>query len=318
MNYIDCLASWSRDLEGGQLVAALRAVLLGDGTKRRIEYSLEGRDGMCWIEQTVERLGRPEGGAVITVSDITARKTAELDAQARYQELTHLARVAAVGGLSGAIAHELNQPLGAILGNAEAGLRLLTRERTSKRELRDIFRDIVENSGRASVVIQRVRQLLRPGVTPSRERLNLSILVADVLRLVHNELIRRKVQLRTDLPASLGLVEADPVQIQQVVLNLVMNACEAMEQNPAAQRRLVVTTQLGASNEVEAVVRDFGRGVPPEDRHRMFMPFVTSKAAGLGLGLFISRRIVESHGGRLWHEAVDPGTAFHMALPLLD
>jgi C4-dicarboxylate-specific signal transduction histidine kinase len=223
-----------------------------------------------------------------------------------------------VGGLSGAIAHELNQPLGAILGNAEAGLRLLTRDRTSKQELRDIFRDIVENSGRASVVIQRVRQLLRPGVTPSRERLNLSILVADVLRLVHNELIRRKVKLRTDLPASLGLVEADPVQIQQVVLNLVMNACEAMEQNPVAERRLVVTTQLGASNEVEAVVRDFGRGVALEDRHRMFMPFVTSKAAGLGLGLFISRRIVESHGGRLWHEAVDPGTAFHMALPLLD
>lgn len=318
MSYFDCLDSWSRNVEAAQIVAALRSVLLGDDTKRRIEYSVNGPDGVRWIEQTAERLGRPEGGAVIMVADITARKTAELDAQASYQELTHLARVAAVGGLSGAIAHELNQPLGAILGNAEAGLRLLTHERTSDEELRDILRDIVENSGRASVVIERVRQLLRPGIAPNRERVNLSILVADVLRLVHNELIRRKVQLRADLPASLGLIDADAVQIQQVVLNLVMNACEAMEPNPPVERRLVVTTQRGPGNEVKLTVRDFGRGVPVEDRHRMFMPFVTSKASGLGLGLFISRRIVESHHGRLWHEAADPGTVFHMALPLLD
>ncbi|HVQ14914.1 MAG TPA: ATP-binding protein, partial [Vicinamibacterales bacterium] len=167
--------------------------------------------------------------------------------------------------------------------------------------------------------VDRVRRLLRPGASPVREPLNLSILVAEVLRLVHNELIRRKVQIRTDLPASLGLFEGDPVQIQQVILNLVMNACEAMEQCPAAERRIILTTRLSRRpREVELTVRDFGHGISAEDHHRVFMPFVTSKATGLGLGLFISRRIAEAHRGKLWCESADPGSFFHMALPLLD
>lgn len=317
-SYFDCLDAWNGGIESARVTAALRSVLTRDGAKRRIEYSVHTNEGVRWIEQTLERLGRAEGGAVIIMTDVTVRKAAELDAQARYQELTHLARVAAVGGISGAIAHELNQPLGAILGNAEAGLRLLERERTRHVDLREILRDIAENSLRASEVVQRVRQLLRPGANPVREPLNLSILVADVLRLVNNELLRRKVQLRTDLPASLGLVEGDAVQIQQVILNLMMNACEAMEQNPASERRIVVMTRRVSSKEVAVTVRDFGHGLRAGDLHRVFMPFVTTKASGLGLGLFISRRIVEAHRGRLWCEPAEPGTAFHMALPLLD
>jgi two-component system, LuxR family, sensor kinase FixL len=319
MSYFDCLNAWKCDAQSGQIAAGLRSLLAAAGEKRRIEYAVHTQESVRWIEHTLERLGRPEGGAVVVIADVTARKTAELEAQARYQELTHLARVGAVGGISGAIAHELNQPLGAILGNAEAGLRLLAREKASNEDLREIFHDIVDNSGRASEVVERVRRLLRPGVNPIRERLNLSILTADVLRLVHNEMIRRKVQLRADLPASLGLVDGDGVQIQQVILNLVMNACDAMERNPVSARVVIVTARRSRRHkEVELTVRDFGHGVPPDERHRIFMPFVTSKAAGLGLGLFISRRIVEAHRGRLWCEHADPGTCFHMALPIVD
>jgi signal transduction histidine kinase/integral membrane sensor domain MASE1 len=318
-SYYDCLDAWPCRVESEQMSVATRAVLAGEGAKRRIEYAVNTPEGTGWMEQTIERLHRPEGGAAIMIVDVTARKSAELEAQARYQELTHLTRVGAIGGISGAIAHELNQPLGAIRGNAEAGLRLLAHEKTSTQDLREILSDIVENSARASDVVERVRQWLRPGFTPAREPLNLSILAADVLRLVHHEIVRRKVQLRTDLPASLGLIEGDAVQIQQVILNLVMNACEAMEQTPLAERRILVTTRLSRrSREVELTVRDFGRGVPVADCHRVFMPFVTSKPAGLGLGLFISRRIVETHRGRLWCEPADPGTFFHMALPLRD
>jgi two-component system, LuxR family, sensor kinase FixL len=316
-SYYDALNAWARGTDAAQISTALSDVLSVAGRRRRIEYSVTTAHGLRWIEQTIERLGRPEGGAVVVIADVTARKSAELDAQARYQELTHLARVAAVGGISGAIAHELNQPLSAIRGNAEAALRLLEQEQATPEDVKEILRDIVHNTGRASGVVQRVRALLRPGADPVRQPLNLSILVADVLRLVQNELVRRKVQLTADLPASLGLVEGDAIQIQQVVLNLVMNACEAMEQMAIKARRLVVTTRLGRSgNEVQVSVRDFGPGVTKEDRQRVFMPFVTSKAAGLGLGLFISRRIVEAHGGRLWCDPATPGTCFHVALPL--
>lgn len=319
VSYFDCLGSWSRSVESAHVAAALRTLLAQGGEKRRIEYSVHGHEGERWIEQTVERLARPEGGAVIVIADISARKNTELDAQARYQELTHVARAAAVGALSGAIAHELNQPLGAILGNAEAGLRLLSRGRATQADLEEIFQDIVDNSGRATDVVQRVRQLLRPGIAPVRERLNLSIVVAEVLRLVSNELVRRKVRLKADLPASLGLIEGDNVQIQQVVLNLVMNACEAMEQNPVAERQILVSTQRSRRRkEVELTVRDFGPGVPAEDRQRVFMPFVTSKETGLGLGLFISQRIVEAHRGKLWCEPANPGTSFHVVLPMVD
>ena len=319
-NYFNCLDTWDSGGAARLLEPAVRAVLSGDEVKRRVEYSMQASDGSVrWIEHMIERLARPEGGVVIMISDITTQKSAELEAQARYQELTHLARVAAVGGISGAIAHELNQPLGAILGNAEAGLRLLTREKTGIDELRDIFRDIVENSVRAADVIERVRGLLRPGGTGVREPVNLSILVADVLRLVSNELARRRVHLRTDLPASLGLVEADPIQIQQVVLNLVMNACEALDMSPTPERRIVVNTVLSRRRrEVELTVRDFGPGVPKAEIERVFLPFVTSKPAGLGLGLFISRRIIQSHRGRLWVEPAEPGSTFHMTLPLRD
>jgi signal transduction histidine kinase len=319
-NYFSCLDAWILGVESGQIASALHAVLAGDKSKRRVEYSRQTNDEKVrWIEHTIERLSRPEGGAVIMIADITARKTAELEAQARFQELTHLARVAAVGGLSGAIAHELSQPIGAILGNAEAGLRLMARDRTGSEDVREIFQDIVENSGRASEVIERVRQLLRPGGTAVREPVNLSILVADVLRLVSSDIGRRKVQLRTNLPASLGLANGDPVQVQQVVLNLVLNACEAMEKNAVPERRIIVSTQLSRRRrEVELTVRDFGPGVPLQDLEQVFLPFVTSKATGLGLGLFISRRIVEAHRGRLWVEPADPGSTFHMTLPLLD
>ena len=319
-NYFNCLDAWVHSVESRQIAPALHAVLSGGEVKRRVEYSVQASDEKVrWIEHTIEQLVHEEGGAVITIADITARKSAELEVQARYQELTHLSRVAAVGGLSGAIAHEINQPLGAILGNAEAGLRLLARGKTGAEDLRDIFRDIAENCGRASDVIGRVRELLRPGGTSVRESVNLSILVADVLRLVGNELVRRKVQLRANLPASLGLVQGDPVQIQQVVLNLVMNACDAMEANPAPQRRIMISTRLTRRRrEVELIVRDFGPGVPPQDHRRVFLPFVTSKASGLGLGLFISRRIVDAHRGRLWVESAEPGSAFHVTLPLAD
>lgn len=247
--------------------------------------------------------------------DITDRHMAEVTADLQRQELAHLSRVSSLGVLSGALAHELNQPLGIILSNAQAAEFLLKSESPDLNELREILADIVREDRRAGDVIRRLRALLRRGETSPR-LLDVNENVHEVLRLMKSDLVGRMVSVDLRLAPAVPQVHMDRVQLQQVLLNLILNACDAMAGNEPKHR--VVTIETRAENEVCISVRDRGTGLP-EDPARLFEPFQTTKEQGLGMGLAICRTLTEAHGGRLWAESNPGGGAvFHVALPLTE
>jgi PAS domain S-box-containing protein len=318
-SYLDvCASAAARGEDGARdRLDALRAVLDGSEIRANFECTNASSDEPRWTEISIERLRRPEGGAVITCTDVTARKRAEIEARNQRQQLTHLGRAAVLGQLSGAFAHELNQPLTSILGNAEAAMRLIDGGSGSFTDLREIISDIIEDDVRAGQVIQRLRALLGKGDIVRRP-VDLNATVRDVLELVRTELVTRNVRVATELDPKMPLVMADRVQMQQVILNLVMNACEAMGERPIGERTLVLGTHFVPRHAaVELTVRDRGNGIPGHDLERIFQPFVTTKMHGMGLGLAICRSVAESHRGRLWAEnALDGGAVFHLRVPL--
>ena len=316
----DYLAACTPAAEAGdgnakRTIAGVRNVLARATRRFEMEYEEEVGGRHNWYTLTVEALERPDGGAVVTRSNVSTRREAQIEVEAQRQELSHLARVAVVGEMSGALAHELRQPLTSILANASAALRLVRRDPLEVTEIALILEDIVSDDRRASEVIDRLRALFQRGET-QRQPISLSELVHDSLALAHAELVTRRVLDTTDVEPGLPPVQGDRVQLQQVLLNLILNACDAMSARPFGERRLHVAGRQVVPNEVQISVRDRGMGIPAELVDRLFQPFVTSKPQGLGLGLSISRTIVAAHGGRLWAEN-DPGggATFHCALP---
>jgi C4-dicarboxylate-specific signal transduction histidine kinase len=245
---------------------------------------------------------RDERGRPFRVSgiftDITAAKTAEHKAAEQRSELAHMMRVSVLGELSGAIAHELNQPLTAILSNAEAARMMLTRKPLHLADLGDTIDDIVHEDKRASAVIERLRGLLKKG-EHRLEPVDLNQLIGSTLELLHSELISRRFRVTKDLAQDLPPAYGDPVQLQQVLLNLLMNAMDAMTAMPLARRVVTVGTRLRDSDEMEIIVTDRGHGLGPDQQARVFEPFFSTKVHGLGLGLSICLSIVNSHGGQL-------------------
>ena len=248
-------------------------------------------------------------------SDVTARKQAEAELGRMRNELAHFSRVTMLSELSGSLAHELNQPLTAILSNAQAALRFLARDNPDLDEVREILQDIVKDDKRAGEVIQGLRLLLKKGEM-RREPLDMNEVVRDVLRLVHSDMLNSGVGLTTEFAPALPRVDGDRVQLQQVILNLVVNGCDAMAGAAAADRKLLVTTESAAADCILVCVADHGRGIPAEDLERVFDPFFTTKTQGLGLGLAVCRTIISAHGGRLWAKSGDGGGAsFCFTLP---
>jgi len=302
--YLQVCAGAARegDPVAAELLECIRDVLAGTSAQRRLEFSRERPEGPLWYEMSVEPLSRPEGGVIITRADITAAKQAMSQAQEQRLQLAHLGRAAVLGELSGAFAHELTQPLTSILGNAEAALELISREPSSPPVIAEMLRDIIRDDVRAAEVIQRLRSMLARGEI-QRQPIDLNQVVRDVLALAHSDLITRNVSVALQLSPQTPFVLADAVQLQQVLLNLVMNACDAMTGSPAAERRLTIATRfVEGGRAVECAVADRGCGVPGDQLERIFQPFVTTKKHGLGLGLPICRSIIEAHGGRLWAE----------------
>lgn len=251
---------------------------------------------------------------ITIIRDVTAQKLAERQAHEQRVELVHLSRVAMLGELSGALAHELNQPLTAILSNAQAAQRLLAGDRIEAQDLREILQDIVSEDKRAGEVIGRLRALFKKGDTQFQV-LNANDLIREVLTLAHGNLTTRNIHVITELSAQGVDTRGDRVQLQQVLLNLVANACEAMDA-PGSARLLTMKTAPSENGQVQIFVIDGGTGIPAELMEKLFDPFVTTKTQGLGLGLSISRSIVTAHGGQLLvRNNPDRGATFRLLLP---
>jgi len=221
-----------------------------------------------------------------------------------------------MGQLASALAHELSQPLGAILRNTEAAELFLEHDPPDIEEVRAILADIRRDERRASGVIDRLRALLKRRSFAPRV-LSLSDELANVAALARSESLSRKVALEIDAAPELPLVMGDPVHLQQVLLNLVLNAMDAVEDLPTARRKITVRVQRHSEGEIEVAIEDSGPGIAPESLERLFEPFFTTKANGMGIGLSISQTIIEAHGGRIWAENnAGEGATFRFTLPL--
>ncbi len=283
------------------------------------EHQVVRPDGSFGWQQWTDRAIRKADGLVVELQgigrDITNLKVADMEVEERRKQVTHLTRVAILGELSGALAHELNQPLTAILSNAQAAQRLLARDPRDLAMVSDILDDIVTDDLRAGQVISRLRALLKKGEA-SFQPLDLNEVTTEVLKLARSELIERHVTVDNRLAPGLPTVLGDRVQLQQVMLNLLLNACEAMSTRSSAERTLTVATALDGDGHLLASIADRGNGIPPDAADRLFEPFFTTKPQGLGLGLSICRSIIAAHGGRLWADNnPDRGATFTLALP---
>lgn len=278
-----------------------------------LELSLRTKTGQLrhvQISADTDEIGGKR--CLITVlRDVSDRKHAE-EAQ---QNLAHLSRLAVMGEMTAMIAHEVNQPLGAILSNAEAAEMLLDSKEPPLGEIRQILCDIRKNDLRANEVIRRIGALVRRREAQSQP-LNLNHAISEVLQLVTGDAHRRHIHVRRDFGTDLPFAFGDKVQLQQVLLNLIVNAMDAMKDNSDTSRRLMIQTKRNEARELEVVVSDSGPGVPPDRLERIFDSFFTTKKDGVGLGLSIARSIIEAHDGKIWAENnPERGASFHFTVP---
>jgi PAS domain S-box-containing protein len=260
---------------------------------------------------------------VAFVIDLTERKRAEAEAregERRYREaqmeLVHANRLATMGQLAASIAHEVNQPISAVVTNAETGLRWLRAQPVELDEAKEAFDRIVRDGYRAGEVIRRIRGLIQK--TPARkESLEINEAIREVIALARGEATKSRVAVQAQLAEGLPFVQGDRVQLQQVILNLIVNAVEAMACPGEGPRELLISSEKAEPDGVLVEVRDSGPGLPPADREHVFDAFYTTKPGGMGMGLSIARSIVEAHGGRLWAAANLPrGAAFQFTIPI--
>jgi PAS domain S-box-containing protein len=283
------------------------------------EYRIALGDGKTrWVRTRGRPRSGPDGSIAHiagTVADITAQMELKAEVERQQQSLAHLSRVGAVGELSSALAHELNQPLTAILSNAQAVLRILGKTPLDIQELKSAIIDIITDEERAGDVIRHLRMLLKKE-DARPELLDVNEAVRKVLSLMRSDLTARRITVIARLSESRLQIHGDAVQIQQLLINLILNAADAMSQTPEHGGVLIVVTDLVGGEFAHIAVCDSGPGIRGELLDRLFEPFFTTKASGLGLGLSISRAIVTGHGGTIWAENnLGHGSTFHISIP---
>lgn len=284
-----------------------------------VEYRLRRKDGEYrWLIDTGTPRFESDGtflGYIGSCIDITARKQAELQRQRQDTELARVGRVALMGEFAASLAHEINNPVGAMVANASAGQRMLANGQLGTDELRELLADIVADGHRAREVIQGVRNMVRKSET-SHAIVRIDDVLRDLLQIVRAEALERNVKIKQQINSDAGSVRANRVQLVQVLLNLTLNAFEAMAVNRPDARCLVISSNPGSSGEIVIQVRDQGPGFPPGISKELFEPFFSTKAEGTGMGLAIARGIVEAHGGTLSGENCESGGAcFTVRLP---
>jgi PAS domain S-box-containing protein len=304
-----------------------RYLATGEGPvlNRRIELEALRADGSRFpVELAISPISsgkRPRFTAYLR--DITLRKRAEAEAresERRYREgqmeLAHANRVATMAQLTGSIAHEVNQPIAATVASAQAGLRWLARQSPDLDKVRQLLTQIVKNSTRTSEIIHRIRDLIQKAA-PRQDLLEINGPIREVIELTRAEAMKNRVTIMTELADGLPLVRGDRVQLQQVMLNLIVNAIDALNGVGEGARDLLISTEPAEAGGVLVTVRDSGPGLGAAPTERVFEAFYTTKAAGMGMGLSICRSIIEAHGGRLWASANEPrGAMFQFTLPI--
>ena len=283
-----------------------------------IEYRLLRPDGETrWLISRGRYLrnDRGEVSELIGVAiDITAQFKADLQLQLQREEMAHMSRVSSMGELAASLAHELNQPLSAIASNAAAGRRFLAQNSPELEMFDELLADVAADARRAGDIIHGIHNFVRKS-EGTRHPVNLNRIIREVLRLLHSDLLGRATSVETQLAPNLPMVDANPVNLQQVLLNLLMNSIEAMQSKPAAKRRILISTRCEA-NSVVTSVRDYGGGLPKDNPDKIFTHFYSTKPDGMGMGLTIVRSIVEAHGGKLGAENADEGARFFFSLPV--
>jgi signal transduction histidine kinase len=317
-NYLD-VAQWAGehgDASASDMAAGIRSVLRGTADEFSLEYRYAARADSeeRWFRLRATRLEPASLGVVVTHEDITEYVAGEAINRRRLDDLTHMQRLATLGELATAIAHDLNQPLTVIMTAASTIHRLL-HGRPDDDQLKPIARDILDAASRAAEVMRRTRAIVRHD-DPILETIPINEIVSGVVRLLKSDVVIRQVSVALDLDPRAGAVVGGRAQLEQVLMNLLLNAIEAVSEQPQDARNVVVTTRRIGDTEVEIGVRDSGLGVPEPLRERVFEPFVTTKRQGTGLGLAIVRAIVQAHGGQVRLETPkERGAAFRVTLP---
>jgi C4-dicarboxylate-specific signal transduction histidine kinase len=271
-----------------------------------------------WVIMRGRCLQDEHGNLLETIGvtlDVSAQKQAALQVQVQREEMAHRNRVALMGEMTASFAHELNQPLTAIANNASAARRFLERGNMDPVLLPELLQQMVADSQRAGEVIRGIRSLVRKE-TSEQTLLDLNSVITDTVRLVSSDILNRESVVTTDLDPHLPQVQAALVQIQQVLLNLIINALDAVEQLPPSERRVIISTRSDKGDVAEVSVRDFGTGLPKDRPDKVFDHFFSTKQKGMGMGLPIVRSIVEAHGGAIIAEnAPDRGARMVVRLP---